>query len=324
MMAHQEITSLSSEDYPMQQDIVMPLETTEEEDLDISKIKTMERSFLTKAMPWLFCILGASFYFYEYLLRVAPSVMTTDLMMSYHISAAALGNLTAFYYYIYSPMQLPVGVLMDRYGPRNLLTLAGLSCAVGIYLFASSYSLFVAEVGRFLVGFGSAFAFVGVLKLATIWLPPERFAMISGATMALGQVGAMTGAIALTSLVSHEGWKLASYFTAVAGVILTLLMYFIIRDRKAEESSDQGATKQNTMTLKHVILGMFQLLRRPQIWINGLVGCLIYLPTSVFAELWGIPYLKVAYHFTGIQAASVISMIFLGWATGGADYRLDF
>lgn len=301
----------------MQQDVTLSPETTEMEGIDMSEIKKIERNFIAKAMPWVFCILGAAFYFYEYLLRVAPSVMTTDLMMSYHISAAALGNLTAFYYYIYSPMQIPVGVLMDRYGPRNLLTLAGLSCAVGTYLFASSYSLFVAEIGRFMVGFGSAFAFVGVLKLATIWLPPERFAMISGTTMALGQVGAMTGAIALTSLVTSEGWKLASYITAVIGVVLTLFLYFIIRDRRAGKAEHKSIAEGGEMTLKAVIYGMFQLLRNPQIWLNGLIGCLIYLPTSVFAELWGIPYLKVAYNFSGLHAASVISMIFLGWATGG-------
>ena len=126
--------------------------------------------------PWIVCGLGALFYTYEYLLRISPSVMSSELMAAYGITAGAFGNLMAIYYYAYTPMQLPVGMLMDRYGPRRILTAACAACAVGSYLFASSGHLSVAGVGRFLVGFGSAFAFVGVLKLATIWLPKERFA----------------------------------------------------------------------------------------------------------------------------------------------------
>src|ERR1700722_8240175 len=158
-------------------------------------------------LPWLVCGLGALFYCYEYLLRIAPSVMTADLMQAYHINATALGNLVAFYYYAYTPMQLPVGVLMDRYGPRRLLTFACLACALGSYLFAHAFHIEFAQFGRFMVGFGSAFAFVGVLKLATIWLPPRRFAMVSGLTTSLGMIGGMVGDIYLTSLVNQVEWR---------------------------------------------------------------------------------------------------------------------
>src|SRR5262245_9308234 len=116
-------------------------------------------------LPWVICGLGALFYCYEYLLRIAPSVMMVDLMQAYQINATVFGNLAAFYYYAYTPVQLPVGVLMDHYGPRRLLTFACLACALGSYLFAHASYISMAQFGRFLVGFGSAFAFVGVLKL---------------------------------------------------------------------------------------------------------------------------------------------------------------
>ena len=90
-------------------------------------------SSLARLIPWIMCSIGALFYIYEYLLRVAPSVMTDDLMASFHIGAAALGNMVACYYYIYVPMQLVVGVLMDRFGPRRLFTVAGLACAMGLF-----------------------------------------------------------------------------------------------------------------------------------------------------------------------------------------------
>ena len=266
-------------------------------------------------LPWLMCGLAALFYCYEYLLRVAPSVMTSDLMLTYHIDAAALGNLIAFYYYIYTPMQLPVGLLMDAYGPRRLLTIAGLSCAVGAYLFASTDIFFIAAFGRFLVGFGSAFAFVGVLKLATLWLPPERFALISGLTTALGMIGGMLGDIILTVLINKNGWRLSSYWAACFGIILTLCMFIFLRDGKSKKGNTEHL-HQELPALKDILCTLARIIRNPQIWINGLIGCLLYLPTSVFAELWGVPFLSQALHFSPSAAANAVSLIFLGWATG--------
>src|SRR3989338_7867051 len=209
-----------------------------------SKVKT---PFSLVLLAWTICGIGALFYFYEYLLRVAPSVVTNELMLTYHIGAAALGNLTAFYYYIYSPMQLPVGLLMDRYGPRRLLTIATATCAIGTFLFTYTHYLWVAQVGRFLTGFGSAFAFVGVLKLATIWLPPQRFAMIAGLATTLGQIGGMVGVITLTALVNHGGWQSTFYLMAYIGVGLTILMYAVLRDHNPNRAH---LTKKQSITTK--------------------------------------------------------------------------
>jgi len=144
-------------------------------------------------LPWIICGLGALFYSYEYFLRITPSVMTVELKHFFHIKDGALGSLSAYYYYIYTPMQLAVGLLMDRYGPRRLLTIATLCCVAGSLLFAATPILFVAEMGRFLIGFGSAFAFVGVMKLATIWLPRRYFAMFAGLATSMGMIGAIIG-----------------------------------------------------------------------------------------------------------------------------------
>lgn len=277
-----------------------------------------QKSFLAISIPWIMCIVGATFYIYEYLLRVSPSVMTSDLMLSFHIGAAALGNLAAFYYYIYTPMQLVVGLLMDRYGPRRLFTIAGLACGMGTYLFASTTSLLVAEVGRFLVGFGSAFGFVGVLKLATIWLPPERFAAVAGMTSALGTVGGILGNLMLTSLVDHQGWRLTSYFAAVFGLGLTALMFIVLRDGgKYQHRPATLVVPQAHLAFADVFKGFFEIIRNPQIWIVGIVGCLTYVANSAFAELWGNPFLRQVYHFTPEMAAKAISTGFLGWAVGG-------
>ena len=270
----------------------------------------------TALYAWLVCGLGALFYCYEYFLRIAPSVMTNDLMRVYHIDAAMLGNLAAFYYYAYTPMQLPVGVLMDRYGPRRLLVFACLLCSIGTYLFAESGHLGLAEIGRFMVGFGSAFAFVGVLKLATIWLPPQRFAMIVGMATALGMVGACVGEVALAQLVKLQGWNKTIISSAAMGIVLALIISLVLRD-DPQAMAGGGHYSRTSASFKQLFNGLFQLLKNPQMWLVGLIGCLFYLPTSAFAELWGIPYLERVYGLSSTAAAGAVSMIFLGWAFGG-------
>lgn len=264
---------------------------------------------------WLICSLAAVFYLYEYMLRVAPSVMTPQVMGAYHLTARGFGNLSAIYYYIYAPMQILVGMLMDRYGPRRLLTVAIVSCSVGSYMFAATTYLPVAEVGRFLVGFGSAFAFVGVLKLATIWLPHNRFAMVSGFAMACGMLGGIIGDYSLGALVGMDGWRLTLFWAACGGLILALLVFVFVRDENDEAHFIRCV--EPVLTFKDICIGLWQIMKTPQIWINGLIGCLLYLPVSGFAESWQIPYLKQTLGFSHDQAATAAAMIFLGWAVGG-------
>jgi MFS family permease len=263
--------------------------------------------------PWLVCGLGALFYCYEYFLRILPSVMTEDLLKMFSISGVAFGNLVAFYYYAYTPMQLPVGIMMDRFGPRKLLVFASLVCALGTYLFAHHY-LPTAQVGRFLVGFGSAFAFVGVLKLASLWFPPSRFAFIAGMATSLGMIGAMVGDIVLAKLVVSLGSNMTLYFAAIAGLGLTVVMWYVIPETKAVKTT--AASASSRLSYREFFNAVFKLCKNPQMWLIGIIGSFLYLSLSGFAEVWGIPYLIRAYGLSNATAATNISFIFLGWAIG--------
>lgn len=271
-----------------------------------------KKSFFMHLFPWLICALGAAFYIYEYVLRITPGVITHELMAYFSINALVVSNLAAFYYYAYTPMQLPVGVLMDRFGPRRLLTFACLCCVIGSYMFGATTHLTVASVGRFLIGLGSAFAFVGVLKLATIWLPPNRFALISGLTSALGAIGAAVGFVSIQHIINHINWHQMVMYTAFSGIILAAVMFFVIKDRP---SNIPVAHAQ--IDWADVIQGFIAVIKNPFIWVNGMVGCLLYLPASVFAELWGKQYLQAAHGYTANEAVVSLSLVFFGFAIGG-------
>ena len=279
---------------------------------------TTDRKLFHKMLPWIICGIGTLFYCYEYFLRVTPSVMQQQLMTTFNINNAVFGALAALYYNAYTPMQLPVGLLMDRYGPRRLLTFACLVCVLGTYLF-SIHVFTIAGIGRFLVGAGSAFAFVGVLKLATNWLPPQRFAMIAGLVTGVGMFGPMLGDVLLSPMSAKFGWHQTVIFTAILGVLLSVILWVFIRDRNYRQSpQEQHLTGQSqTISFADLFKGLWEMLCSRQVWLAGIIGCGLYLPISVFAELWGIPYLEQAQHFPAMHAALVNPLIFLGFALGG-------
>lgn len=263
-------------------------------------------------LAWAICGLGALYYAYEYLLRITPSVMEHALREHFSLSATGFGLLSAFYYYAYVPMQVPVGVLMDRFGPRRLVTFACALCVVGTWMFAETKMISVAAAGRFIVGFGSAFAFVGVLKLATLWLPEDKLGTVAGLASALGTLGAMAGDNFLGHIVHRVGWQQAVNYSAFFGIGLTILLWFGIHDHKRRFEDDGGTIS----TFRDALLDLKIIVVNKQIWINGIYGCLVYLPTTVFAELWGIPYLHHAHHLSMGDAATANSFIFMGFLIG--------
>lgn len=236
--------------------------------------------------------------------------MVPELMRQFNISAERFSAVVSLYYLAYTPMQAVVGVITDLYGPRYILTFAVFICALGSLFFGMADNLYLASVGRFLIGFGSAFAFVSALKLASIWLPLNRFALFAGLVTALGMIGGMVGDIGMTHLVGTIGWKQTIHASTIIGVILIPIFWLVIRDKKSESSVE------NKISYRETFSGLVEILSNGQVWLAGLIGGILYLSLSVFGELWGIPFLKEVYHLNADQAAFTNSFVFLGWLVG--------
>lgn len=258
---------------------------------------------------WLICIIVSLFYCYEYFLRILPSPITAELMRHFGIGAGALGSMIAFYYHAYAVLQVPIGFIMDRYSPRILLSLACLLCVFGSYLFAISDHFWIGSLGRFWIGCGSAFGFIGVLKVASIWLPPSHFAIVSGFTTTLGMFGAGFGNVALARMVEWFGWQWVNAFATYLGLLLCIGLYLFIPKHYKTAQSASGTFKIVLQQLKVAFVSR-------DIWVYGVIGSFLYSSLSVFAEVWGTSYLEKLYDLNTVQAASMSSMVFLGWAIG--------
>ncbi|MGQ0523995.1 MAG: MFS transporter, partial [Betaproteobacteria bacterium] len=129
-----------------------------------------------RELRWAVFALGAAAFWLSFFHRVAPAAIAAELTASFEVTGAALGALAATYFYVYTVMQLPTGVLADTLGPRRVLTAGGLVAGVGSILFGSAESIAWAATGRTLAGLGVSVAFISLLKLNANWFDERRFA----------------------------------------------------------------------------------------------------------------------------------------------------
>lgn len=261
-------------------------------------------------LAWITWSLGALFYFHAFFQRVAPSVMVGELMQDLGLSAAALGNLSALYFWGYGVAQLPTGVLADRWGPRRLLSSAALICGCGGLLFAFAESSAAASLGRLIIGFGAGFGFITTLKIVSVWFPQRRFALLSGLTLMVGTVGGIAGQAPLAWAVEGFGWRGAMTGTAVFALALGCAVWLIVRDHP------DTADTQGSVETPHLFRDIGQLLRQSQTWIIAAAGFASVGSLFAFGALWGVPYLMEVRDLSRPAAAASMSMMLFGWALG--------
>ena len=261
-------------------------------------------------LPYIICILAALFYLYEFILQVSPGIMTNQLMRDISLNAASLGVMSAFYYYAYTPMQFPAGLLYDKYGPRLLITIAVLICALGALCFGLTNSIVLASAGRFLMGIGSAFSFIGALVLVSRWFPPRYFALLAGIVQLMSSIGAMTGEVPLAMVIDRFGWRHTLLALAGAGFLLALVIWLVVRDYPS-------GSKPLSITTQPGELKRLRLMLRSKVhWMVGLYSFTTWAPIAAFAALWGIPYLATLYGTDIKTASGACSMIWLGIGIG--------
>lgn len=259
------------------------------------------------------CVLASAFYMYEFTLQVSLGVMTNELMQDLSLNAASLGLVSAFYYYAYTPMQIPAGFLHDHFGPKRVIFAAILTCALGAFCFSFSTNMFNASAGRFLMGIGSAFSFTGALLLISRWFPPAYFAVLSGIVQLMSSAGAIGGELPLAIAIHHWGWRLSMVCLALVGVVLAILVWFIVKD----SPSDISNQKSICPTLHECAPSKFKLVfGRLQTWWIAAYSFFIWAPIAVFAGLWGIPFLVNDYHLTTPDASVACAAIWIGVGIG--------
>ena len=270
-----------------------------------TKVKSSHASYT----GWMVWALGCLFYFYENFLQVSPSVMSEELMRDFAVTSHTLGILSGVYFYSYAALQLPCGILMDYFGPKRILFIATAICALSTIAFGTTEHFVMACMARLMIGFGSAFAAVGSMKLASNWFKADKFPLLTGMMVTVGMLGGICGETPQAMMVDHLGWRHVMTYMGVLGLLLAFVIYLVVKDSPHAAQKSQRSTHQRSLTE-----GLLEIIKNGQLWLVACYGGLIYMCTPVFCGLWGVPFLMLKLAISKASAANAISLVLIGWA----------
>ncbi|MEC8882155.1 MAG: MFS transporter [Pseudomonadota bacterium] len=279
-----------------------------------------QKNSISNSQKWAMYVIAASFYFYDFILKLIPSIMMENIIERLSISTQEFGYVELSFYAIYTPMQLLCGPLLDEYGQRKILPSVIAVCLIGSIISAltTNYTFYI--IARLLIGMGSAFAFVTVLKIASEWLPKKIYPLLAGLTTTFG----MLGGIVSESIAPLFNQYDQIYFYSIIVVIGSLLLIgsiCVVKDREDHE--------QNGLDLGLILNDIKQIMKKKQVWIAGTVGMCMFSPIQLFIP-WAISFFAHDLGTSELVGGNIASLLFwgacvfapiLGWIAGKIEKK---
>lgn len=267
--------------------------------------------------PWMMWGIANAFALFQFFLQGSVGIMSSDLRASLNLDASSISLLSSAFFYTFIVLQLPAGILLDRFGARKCAILACFTLGCGCFVFGIAPNLALAVIGRMIMGIGGAFGFVSMLTITKYWFSPSKFALM----VALSEAMTMTGVALANGLLSQLtvvfGWRVSMTVCAISAWIISFLMIFILQSTtKSLSNSDSKHSPHSPENLSFAMIkpALKTLLKMPQLWISGLyAGCMNSVVT-VWAALWGIPFILKSIPIDPVNTAFVISMVYVGIA----------
>ncbi len=256
-----------------------------------------------KWIGWMIWIIASIFYAYQYILRIMPSIILNDVMIQFNMDAALFSQFSGIYYIGYSLVHLPVGIMLDRYGPKKVMSLCILLTILGSLPLLYTTFWIYPIIGRFFIGVGSSGAILGLFNIIRLVFSEKRFSRMLGISVAIGLLGAIYGGGPLSYICETFGYKFIVKIFIIVGSILGLVTYLIIPNISNTNQTSILSNIKQVFINKKVILSC--------ICAGLLVG-----PLEGFADAWGTEFLKKVYFLNSTTSASLCSMIFVGMCFG--------
>lgn len=277
-------------------------------------------SFHFHRLRWTAFVIVVLAYVLSFFHRYAPATISGDLQQTFQASGAELGNLAATYFYVYTLMQIPTGILADTLGPRRVVIMGGVIGGIGSVLFGMADTLAIASIGRLLVGLGVSVTFISLLKLNAVWFHDRHFASMSGASLFIGNIGSLLAATPLTWALVYLSWRTVFVVVGLFSLLLAILTWWLVLDHPGKAGlpsmRELDGQESHPIHTGHWIDGMLIVMRNratwPGFWVNiGIAGSLF-----AFGGLWAVPFLHDVYGMTRATATEHTSMLLMGFAFG--------
>lgn len=249
--------------------------------------------------------------------RTAPAAIAGELTSAFAINSTVLGTLAATYFFVYTLLQIPVGVMADTLGPRLIVTVGALIAGAGSLLFGLAPTWELAAIGRTLVGIGVSVAFISLLKISAVWFPANRFATLVGVVQFTGNLGAVVAGAPLAWLVTVASWRTVFVGLGLLSIAMGIAAWIIVRDTPQQRAfapvhAALPATSARTSWQKALLEVMSNRRTWPAFFVNiGIGGSFL-----AFAGLWAVPFLQQVYGMPRNVAAQHGSLLLLGVAIG--------
>jgi len=267
---------------------------------------------------WLAWAALAAVFLLVNLHRLSTAVLSEELTLAFETSAAQLGTVHASFFFIYAVIQIPTGVLADRFGPRYVGSVGGLVLSIGALVFALSTSYLAALVARGLIGLGSGVIFVSILRFCANWYRTDEFATMAGLTGSVAGLGAILATTPLAVTVDRFGWRPTIAWLAIIGIVASSAVYLLARRSPADAGLEpiEGVPEQPSLSLAEIGNQLRTLTRDRTQWLLSFIffagnGTLLTL-----LGLWGVPYLVVVYDLEVTTASTVTLLGSVGLLVG--------
>ncbi|NRT10830.1 MFS transporter [Flavobacterium sp. 14A] len=261
-------------------------------------------------LAWFLCAL---FYFYQYAVRSAPGVMQSELTAAW--GENEIGSIISAYYIAYAIMALVAGVLLDRYGAHRTIPAGIAVVGVGCLLFAQGSEI-AGMIGFVLQAIGAIFGFIGASYVAARYLPARMLAIFIGLTQCLGMAGAAFGSKPVHMAIDPTGsfqvpWQTVWITFGFIGFVLAIATWFVM-----PKDSGDSATHHGSLSIKSLVSPFKIVFGNPQSWYAGIIGGLLFVPTTIGALVWATSFLHSGENLPMSDAASIASIVPIGWVIG--------
>ena len=246
-----------------------------------------------------FCPFAAGFYL-SYFFRNVNAVISRDLARDFTLTSTDLGFLTATYLLAFAAFQLPLGVLLDRYGPRRVLALLYSIAGLGALVFGLAEGFAMLTLGRALIGLGVAGGLMGAIKAYTLWFPPGRLATLTGLHIAVGGIGGLTATAPVEALLGPFGWRMLFYGLAALSAIAALLIATVVPEKKLPSAGE---------SLGRQIAAFRVVFASTNFWRIALPLVLTHAAYQALQGLWLAPWM---YDVAGFDRATVARHLLYG------------
>ena len=264
---------------------------------------------------WIIFFLATSHFFLSQFYRTSNAVIAPELIRDLSLDTEGLGLMSASFFYGFAITQIPISLLLDKVGPRKLMTLLSLLGILGAFIFSMADSLGMGLLGRILLGIGMACNLMGTFKLLTEWFPPLIFATLTGLVVSIGTLGNILATTPLVMLVEQMGWRHSFQLIASINLVLTLTLCIVVRDRPSDTDRNTSSVEPS-ISFSQAFSNVVILLKNRDYWIISLATFVRYGTFAGFQALWAGPFLMEVMGYSAVKAGNLILLMTVGMIMG--------